>query len=305
MAVILDFHCHISTPNSKLPEPDGLYYRSIAPSTPASQVLGQWTQTAVDSMAERWRSPQALKAYRSVGPLIYTEMSRRLMATDATAMLAEMAESGVSQSVVVAMDPFVPTEDILRDCARLPGLLLPFGSVDSQAEDYLERFARLLEMPILGIKFHSDLQQLPLGSPRLHAMMEVLDASEKRYLPVYLHTGNFPIYRPLEAPWEEALPGLLSAFPRLTFVCGHAGWDAPDSALEAARAFSNLYLETSWQPPRLIRHLCDNLGPERLLFGSDYPLFSQRRALRNVRAALNDTEYAQVTAGNAQRLLRL
>jgi predicted TIM-barrel fold metal-dependent hydrolase len=88
-------------------------------------------------------------------------------------------------------------------------------------------------------------------------------------------------------------------------VCGHAGWDAPRAALRAALAHPNLYLETSWQPPRLIRRLCDILGPGRLLFGSDFPLFSQRRALRNVRAALAPDELARVTADNARRLLRL
>jgi len=40
-----------------------------------------------------------------------------------------------------------------------------------------------------------------------------------------------------------------------------------------------LYLETSWQPPRLIRCLCDNLGPARLLSGSGYFLFNNARRL--------------------------
>ena len=146
------------------------------------------------------------------------------------------------------------------------------------------------------------MQRLPLDSPRLRVMLRLLAASDVAHLPVYLHTGNFPIYRPLDSPWHSALPRLLAEFPTLTFVCGHAGWDAPRAALKAALAHPNLYLETSWQPPRLIRRLCDKLGPERLLFGSDYPLFSQRRALRNVRAALTDEEFALVTAENAKRL---
>ena len=136
-------------------------------------------------------------------------------------------------------------------------------------------------------------------------MMDILAHSERSHLPVYLHTGNFPIYRPLDSPWEKALPRLLAAFPTVTFVCGHAGWDAPRPALRAALSHANVYLETSWQPPHLIRRLCDKLGPERLLFGSDFPLFSQRRALRNVRLALTELELAQVTYGNAKRLLRL
>lgn len=259
----------------------------------------------MDMMAERWRSPQALRAYRNAGPLIYTEMTRRMGATDASTLLAEMAETGVGQSVVVAIDPFVPTDEVLKACAHLGGVLIPFGSVDPGPADYLDRFDSVLTQPIAGLKFHSDLQGLSIGSSRLHAMMACLAASAKPHLPVYLHTGNFPIYRPQEKPWEKTLPRLLADFPQLTFVCGHSGWDSPRAALRSALAHPNLLLETSWQPPHLIRRLCDKLGPERLLFGSDFPLFSQRRALRNVRLALRDDEWPQVTYGNAKRLLGL
>ena len=277
----------------------------LAQPTPAGNFLGQLTQEALDAMAERLRTPGALRAYRQAGPLIYTEMSRRMAAADSSALLANMAEVGVGQSVVVAMDPWVPTEDVLQACSLLGGVLIPFGSVDPAADDYREKFVRLLTRPIMGIKFHSDLQRLPLDSPRLWTMMEALARSERAHLPVYLHTGNFPIYRPLDSPWEKALPRLLSAFPTVIFVCGHAGWDAPSAALRAAHAHPNLYLETSWQPPHLIRRLCDKVGPERLLFGSDFPLFSQRRSLRNVRLALTDDELPLVTYENAKRLLRI
>jgi predicted TIM-barrel fold metal-dependent hydrolase len=305
IAVILDFHCHITTPGSQLPVAEGNYYRTLAPVTPASHLLGHWTQDAVDVIGERLRTPTALRTYRRFGPLIYTEMSRRMVEAEASVLLAEMAETGVSQAVVVAIDPFVPTDEVLDACHRLPDILLPFGSCDPNTNDYAERFQQLLTKPIVGLKFHSDLQQMPLDSPRLRVMLSQLAESEKAHLLVYLHTGNFPIYRPLETPWHVALPHLLAEFPTLTFVCGHSGWDAPRAALKAALAYPNLFLETSWQPPHLIRRLCDKLGPERLLFGSDYPFFSQRRALRNARAALTEAEFELVGSGNARRLLRL
>lgn len=303
--MVIDFHCHITTPGSRFPDPEGQYYRSLAPVNAATNLIGQMAQEAVDLFAERFRSPQALKAYRNFGPLIFTEMSRRMITTDASRLMGEMAANGISKAVVVAMDPFVPTPEVLRDCDHRHGILLPFGSVDHQAEDYLDHFRKLLTLPILGIKYHSDLQELPLESPKLSAMMEILAESPKSSLPVYLHTGNFPIYRPLDQPWEKSLLALVSSFPTVTFVCGHAGWDHPTAALKAALKHPNLYLETSWQPPATIRRLCDKVGPERLLFGSDFPLFSQNRALRNVRAALVDEEYEMVVEKNARRLLKL
>jgi len=303
--VIIDFHCHITTPGSRLPTAEGQYYRTLPQMASAGRLLGHWTQEAMDTLAEQLRTPEALRTYRRLGPLIYTEMSRRMSETDASSLLAEMSQTGVTRAVVVAMDPYVPTGEVLEACLHLPGLLIPFGSNDPNHDDYEANFARLLTQPIRGIKFHSDLQSLPLDSPRLFSMLNILAASEVSRLPVYLHTGNFPIYRPLASPWQTALLRLLSAFPTLIFVCGHAGWNAPQAALKAALGHPNLFLETSWQPARLIRRLCDKLGPERLLFGSDYPLFSQRRALRNARIALTEAEFQLVTSENARRLLRL
>jgi len=303
--VVIDFHCHITTPGSRFPEAEGPYYRSMAPVNAATNLIGQVTQEAVDLMAERFRTPQALKTYRNFAPFIFTEMSRRMITTDASKLLGEMAANGISKAVVVAMDPFVPTDEVLKDCEHRQGILLPFGSVDPNVDDYLDRFRRLLTLPIAGIKYHADLQQLPLESPKMFAMMEVLAASTMSHLPVYLHTGNFPIYRPLDYPWEKSLLELVVDFPSITFICGHAGWDRPKAALKAALKHSNLYLETSWQPASTIQRLCEKIGPERLLFGSDYPLFSQKRALQNVRAALVDEEYEMVVETNAKRLLRL
>ena len=303
--MIIDFHCHITTPGSRLPSSEGEYYRALPQIAAAGRLLGHWTQEAMDTIAEQIRSPEALRTYRRFGPLIYTEMSRRMSEADAPSLLAEMSETGISQAVVVAMDPFVPTGEVLEACLHLPGLLIPFGSNDPNRDDYEANFAKLLTRPIRGIKFHSDLQRLPLDSPRLFVMLKILAGSDVSHLPIYLHTGSFPIYRPQSSPWQAALPRLLSTFPTLTFVCGHSGWDAPQAALRAALTHPNLLLETSWQPARMIRRLCDKLGPERLLFGSDFPLFSQRRSLRNTRTALTDAEFALVTSENARRLLRL
>ena len=302
--MIIDFHCHISTADSKMPDPDGPYYRALPAIKPVRQVFGPVAQEAVDAVAEAWRTPAALKTYRNLSPMIYGEMSLRLETANIAGLLADMADNNVQKSVVVGLDPFVPTLSVLKACAAVPGVLYTFGSVDSKQADFLKRFDDLLTMHIYGIKFHSDLQELPLDSAKLSEMMKVLIKSGRR-LPVYLHTGNFPIYRPLETPWDKALPKLLGDFPEITFVCGHAGWENPDAALRCAHLHPNLYLETSWQPPATIRRLCDEIGPERLLFGSDYPLYSQRRALRNVRRALNDEEFGLVSCGNAAGLLGL
>lgn len=131
-----------------MPDTEGDYYRTLPVPRPAGTLVGQWTQEVVDFAAERLRTPAALRAYRKFAPLIYTEMSRRMTETPASSLLAEMAANGVAKSVVVAIDPFVPTGEVLEACTPLPGLLLPFGSNDPHAPDYEDKFAHLLTRPI-------------------------------------------------------------------------------------------------------------------------------------------------------------
>jgi predicted TIM-barrel fold metal-dependent hydrolase len=122
-------------------------------------------------------------------------------------------------------------------------------------------------------------------------------------IPVFLHSGEFPIYKPIDEDWSATIGKLLDGFPTTTFVLGHCGWNRPSAALRAALKHPNLYLETSWQPPRVLHRLCAVLGPRRFILGSDFPLFSMRRALRNCRVALTPEEFELVSERNARELL--
>ena len=259
----------------------------------------------MDAVAERLRTPEALKTYRRFGPLIYTEMSRRMVEADASTLLAEMSANGVGQAVAVAIDPFVPTAEVLDACRHLPGLLLPFGSCDPAGDDYPERFARLLTLPIMGLKFHSDLQRLPLDSPRLRVMLRLLAESDRAHLPVYLHTGSFPIYQPAgdALARRPAAPAGRVPHAHLRLRPFRLGRPRrrPQSRPRPPEPIPRNELAAPPPHPPPVRRL----GCTRLLFGSDYPLFSQKRALRNVEQALSIVEFDMVTGENARRLLRL
>lgn len=299
---MIDFHCHITTSGSRPPHPDGAYYRPLKPVVESGDWVNfVWMET-IETVAESLRSTEMLQGYRQVLPIIYSEMARRLFVTNAERLILEMAKHGVRQAVAVAMDPFVPTKDVVSACIPTKDILIPFGSGDPWADDWREKLLENLSQPIAGFKFHFALQRLPLGCRRMYEMLDVI-TQKRPSLAVYLHTGDFPIYKPMDGDWAAELAGLLETYPRTTFVCGHCGWNRPSMALRAALRHKNLLLETSWQPPQVIRRLCKVLGPRRLLLGSDYPLSSMRRAIRNCRVALTPEEFALVGMTNAKLLI--
>ena len=54
-------------------------------------------------------------------------------------------------------------------------------------------------------------------------------------------------------------------------ILAHAGWGVYSAeALVAAEVCPNIYLEPSWCPSYIVRKMVDQVGAERVLFGSDH-----------------------------------
>jgi len=72
----------------------------------------------------------------------------------------------------------------------------------------------------------------------------------------------------------------------------------------------NVYFDTAASPflyrPQIYQAASALVGADRILFGSDYPLLTQARLLREIDdTSLSDEEKQMITGGNAARLLNL
>lgn len=70
----------------------------------------------------------------------------------------------------------------------------------------------------------------------------------------------------------------------------------------------NVYFDTAASPflytPDIYNHVVKLAGPDKILFGSDYPLMPQRRLLEEIKALdLNQKTKDLMLSGNARRLL--
>jgi hypothetical protein len=86
---------------------------------------------------------------------------------------------------------------------------------------------------------------------------------------------------------------------------GHTGLYHPERAIEVARRRENVYLETSFQPLKIVRRALEAVGRERVLFGSDWPESDPKYALGIARrAAGEDNELSgRLTSGNILALI--
>jgi len=96
-------------------------------------------------------------------------------------------------------------------------------------------------------------------------------------------------------------------FPELVLVGGHIGYPWTDEAIAVATKHENVYIDTSaYTPRRYPRALVDYLkahGRRKVLFGTNYPMFSHGKALEGLSGlSLGDDVTELFLAGNARRV---
>ncbi len=153
-----------------------------------------------------------------------------------------------------------------------------YGLVDSDEADLLAWAADAYDLPLM---FHAS---EPVGHP-------------------YAGKAGLPV---------EQLYRFIADFPGVTVIAAHWGGGLPFYALmpEVREALAQTYFDTAatglLYTPDIYATVSRLVGPDRILFGSDYPLVSQERTLREVRdAPIGEDARRLVLGENARRLLRL
>lgn len=153
-----------------------------------------------------------------------------------------------------------------------------------------------------GLKFHPSCDRVRITDERV---MPFLQVARDRSLPVLVHCGRWQEMSSYAYALDAA-----SKHADVTFILSHMGGDTPElviATLEGIMAarLSNVFLGMEgvreyWAIQRVI----DELGADRVIFGSDYPLGHPKMYLGLVDALrLSDRDRALVLGGNILRLL--
>lgn len=185
-----------------------------------------------------------------------------------------------------------------------PERLFGFGTLHPESDDMEGDFQHLLELGLQGVKLHPDIQRFKLDDERCLKMYEL---SEKAGLPILIHTGD---YRYDFSNPDRLLP-VLNAFPDLTVIGAHlGGWSVWEEACDKLSGKPNLYVDCSSTFPFFDREKAKELicrwGFDRVLFGSDYPMWDPLKEL-DVFLSLDLGEEANrlILGENAVRLFKL
>lgn len=222
-------------------------------------------------------------------------------------LLGVMADLMISATVLHAID--MPAglsrnaETWLRATADIDELMV-FGSVHPSSRNVEDRLDEQLALGARGVKLHPAVQ---LVHPSSNRGLSLYRACGARGLPVFFHCGPVDIETRLGrrlsqvAKYERAV----AECPRRLLVLGALGALQFDEALRLANAYPNVWLELASQPVSVVRRAIAEGPPGRVMFGSDWPFYSQAMGLSKVLIATQqDPETrSQVLRDNAASLL--
>lgn len=193
---------------------------------------------------------------------------------------------------------------IANEVINSNGMFTGLGTLHPDSGNPEQDIRELLSLGLKGVKLHPDFQQFEADSVRA---MHIYELCEEADLPVLVHTGDqrFDYSNP------DRIANVLRAFPRLKFIGAHfGGWSVWDEAVEKLSCFENIFVDTSstFYAVGLEkgRDLIRQWGVERVMFGSDYPMWHPQQDIDTLlKMGLTENEYRMIFWDNAANLFGL
>ena len=184
------------------------------------------------------------------------------------------------------------------------GLFTGLGTIHPDCPDIDAVLDNIDELGLKGVKMHPDTQLFHLDDPKA---MNIYAACEERGVPIYVHTGDYRY----DYSNPNRTVNVLKAFPKLKFVGPHlGGWSVWEDALRLLPQFENITVDTSscfyTLRKDFAKKMIREFGSERVMFGTDYPMWHQKPDLDYLKSLeLEDEEYENIYHRTCEKLLGL
>ncbi len=192
-------------------------------------------------------------------------------------------------------------EFIAREVAQNPTMLTGLGTLHPDSEDVAADLRHLRDLGLKGVKLHPDIQRFKIDDYRC---LKIYELCERERLPILMHTGDnrYDYSNP-----NRMLP-ILQIYTDLTVIGAHlGGWSVWDEAVDRLSHLPNFYVDCSscmpFLPHEKVSSIIRHYGAERVLFGSDFPMFLPSKEIPDLlQLRLTEQELQLIFHDNACKL---
>ena len=222
-------------------------------------------------------------------------------ANNADQLVKELGEFGITKVGICSIsgNGMRPQNDLVYEAmCQYPGIVEGYADIDPKAPDAFDEIHRTLgDLRMNGVKFMAwkhgyAVENCPSLGP-------VIDEIGKYGVHIQIHGGASPLCTPFV--WidhAKRRPDMRFVF---THVCGR---EFGYSCIEAIRDLDNFWVETSANMEiDILRKAVEVLGPERMLFGTDWPYKPTNIEIEKLyHLGLSESELELVFYKNAEKL---
>jgi len=226
-------------------------------------------------------------------------------------LLSEMNDCRIEKACLLPIAFGLPFGDALakkwieaiRDSGA-PKRFVRGASVHPSDPDRIEKLRRFAKNGCRIVKLHPAGQRFYADAPEA---MEIYETCGELGLIVFFHAGRAGIEPDTAQRFNlvRAIEPGLRRYPEVNFVLGHAGARDVADAIPLAQRYPNAWLGIHGQGLTRLAEIVDRVGPDRLLFGTDWPFYAIAATQAKVliltegKPQLRDA----ILRGNAERLL--
>lgn len=175
-----------------------------------------------------------------------------------------------------------------------------FGTLHPACEAVLEETEFIVNAGLKGIKLHPDTQRFNTDDKRLFAVFDAIQGK----LPILVHCGD----KRFDFSHPRRLKNVMDNFPRLQVIAAHlGGWSLFEEAFQILKS-TNCFLDISscmmFLLPEQVARYIRGYGADRILFGTDFPLWSPQNEVKAfLNLPINTDEFEKIAFKNARRIL--
>lgn len=223
-------------------------------------------------------------------------------------LIASHKQAGIDISVVhaVATNPHqveAVNDFVAKSAMENKGSIYAFGSLHQDYENKIQEIDRCISMGLKGIKLHPDTQMFNVDDERLLPAYEYMQGK----LPLMLHAGDYRY----DYSHPRRIQRICRMFPDLLVIAAHfGGWSVYDQGVKYLLNEENCMVDTSstsgFTSPEQFAELIHTFGEDRLLFGTDFPMWDTSLELKRFMSVkLSDTAREKILYFNAAKLLKI
>jgi len=222
-------------------------------------------------------------------------------------LIAEGERAGIDRFVVHSVATTAAQVEtinrfIIGTVKQYPDKLLGFATMHPDYEGIQKEIELAMEQGLAGVKIHPDFQKFLIDDEKAFPLYECIEGR----IPLLVHTGDYRY----EYSKPERMARVMDRFPKLDVIGAHfGGWSIWEDAAKILGG-RRIWVDTSSSlysiEPKTARSLIDAYGVDRVLFGSDFPMWTPKEELdRFMQIPLTEDEREKILWKNAKALLRL